>query len=409
MNDIPPLKPTIAYLINEYPTSSSTFIARERAALQEQGLNIQMFSIRKPNINTFNSDGGHTDSQDTASILPIAPLTLLHMHWKRFLLSPLRYCKALSTALRHRLPGTRNSLLSLFQFAQSVVLSNHLDEKNIAHLHVHNAHSCGSIAYITHHLTGLPWSITLHNACDFEYPTGALLKNKLESIKFATFISLHGRSQAMRMTSPNHWDTFHIVRCGIESHQQLPFSHLPKAYEGAPNIYAVGHDKEQFGLLEAFSNLCTKMPKVHLTLLGSGSHRKQLEDHATHLGIEHKITWIDALTEDDIIDHLQQHAHALAIPNFMEDIPLIAVKAMANGVPVVAPRIAGIPELITDGIHGILYPPSDWEGLANGLHEILKDPTLSQKLTLNAWKKVDAEFKVKQSSIELAKLFNANN
>lgn len=399
---------TIAYFVSEFPARSHTFIRRERDAMIDHGTTIAMHATRRCNIEDLKTDDEKKDHESTWSILPIDWWSVIRTHWRLFSGRPKRYVKTLRKAFKHRLPGAKNALWSAFYFAEAGVLAERLKTIHAKHLHVHFANAGASIGYLAHQLTGIPWSMTLHGACDFEYPAGPLLKDKLESVKHAIFVSKYGMSQAMRQVSPDHWEKFKVVRCGIEPHQLLPFSQLPREFSGPPTVYCIGRlssEKGQLGMLEAFARLREKMPSAQLKMIGDGPDGQRLLNRSHALGIGDHVAWLGAVSEQTVIDHLRHHAHVLALPSFMEGIPMVLMEAMGNGVPVVAPRIAGIPELVIHQTHGMLYHPADWQDLADRLYDILTNTPLQQTLTINAWKKVDEEFRIDTATKPLAELF----
>jgi glycosyltransferase involved in cell wall biosynthesis len=81
------------------------------------------------------------------------------------------------------------------------------------------------------------------------------------------------------------------------------------------------------------------------------------------------------------------------------------MEAMASGVPVVASRISGIPELVEDGVSGLLVPPADARSLANALARLHTDHSLGERLALSGRAKVEAQFDLRKSAAELVSRF----
>ena len=95
----------------------------------------------------------------------------------------------------------------------------------------------------------------------------------------------------------------------------------------------------------------------------------------------------------------------LVLPSFMEGLPIVLMEAMALGVPVVASRVAGIPELVEDGKGGLLFAPSNWAELGACLERLLTDEALCCSLAEQGKMKVAAEFDVQKSAEQLSALF----
>jgi glycosyltransferase involved in cell wall biosynthesis len=113
----------------------------------------------------------------------------------------------------------------------------------------------------------------------------------------------------------------------------------------------------------------------------------------------------------DAVCELVRAAHVLAAPSVptkrgkREGIPIVLMEAMASGVPVVASRISGIPELVEHGVSGLLVPPGDAQSLASALGRLQGDPSLRKRLALSGRAKVEAEFDLRKSAAELVGQF----
>ena len=95
----------------------------------------------------------------------------------------------------------------------------------------------------------------------------------------------------------------------------------------------------------------------------------------------------------------------LVLPSFMEGLPIVLMEAMALGVPVVASRVAGIPELVEDGSTGLLFSPSDWDDLTAKMERLLTDDALRSSVAERGLERVRSEFDTRKSAKLLSKLF----
>jgi spore maturation protein CgeB len=91
----------------------------------------------------------------------------------------------------------------------------------------------------------------------------------------------------------------------------------------------------------------------------------------------------------------------------LEGLPLVLIEAMAVGVPVVAPRVAGIPELVHDGRNGLLFTPSNWTELAERMSRLLDDPALCVQIAARASRTVASEFDIRSAAAKLSELFGS--
>ena len=85
------------------------------------------------------------------------------------------------------------------------------------------------------------------------------------------------------------------------------------------------------------------------------------------------------------------------------------MEAMAVGTPVIASRVAGIPELVEDGQSGLLFTPSDWKALADCMRRMIEDGDLRASLAHHGRVAVQAEFDIRRSAEEMLRLFESRD
>jgi glycosyltransferase involved in cell wall biosynthesis len=134
-----------------------------------------------------------------------------------------------------------------------------------------------------------------------------------------------------------------------------------------------GHDI----LLHAAADVLAHHPRVLFQIVGDGPLRQPLETLAASLGIDGQVRFLGH--RDDVGLVLRQ-SDLFAFPSFMEAFPNAVMEAMLAGLPVVATRVGGIPELIDDGVTGLLVPPHDAPALAIAIRRLLDDPALGDTL-----------------------------
>jgi len=152
-------------------------------------------------------------------------------------------------------------------------------------------------------------------------------------------------------------------------------------------------EKGQIGLLEAFAAIQAQGIKAELVLVGDGPERFRIEKKVNELGLGPGVTLKGRLDEQTTLLEIAT-SDLLVLPSFIEGLPIVLMEAMALGVPVVATRVAGIPELITDEKEGLLFRPADWRDLAQKITRLLRDGALRQDLSRAARAKVEADFEI---------------
>jgi glycosyltransferase involved in cell wall biosynthesis len=131
----------------------------------------------------------------------------------------------------------------------------------------------------------------------------------------------------------------------------------------------VGRLTEQKALPVALEALA-RVPEARLVVVGDGPERAGLERQAAHLG--DRVEFRGSLPREDVLRHLAG-ARALLLSSAWENLPHAAVEALAVGTPVVATAVGGVPEVVRDGVNGLLVPPNDPEALAEAMRALLDD------------------------------------
>ena len=122
---------------------------------------------------------------------------------------------------------------------------------------------------------------------------------------------------------------------------------------------------------------------ARLVIVGDGPHRSHLEAHAEALGVFNRVRFTGALSHDETMAQIAQSG--IFILNYVhEGLPHILLEAMSLRVPVIATRVGGTPELVEDGVNGLLVESNDSNGLHNAIVRLLDDPALRQSLIQQA-------------------------
>ena len=133
--------------------------------------------------------------------------------------------------------------------------------------------------------------------------------------------------------------------------------------------------KNQASLLQAVLSLATRVPNLRLTIVGDGPLRASLEAQTASLGLTDRVTFTGARSDTP---DLMRSFDVFVLPSINEGISNTILEAMATGLPVVAGRVGGNPELVADGLTGRLYDPTDPAALEQALLPYLTDPALRE-------------------------------
>ena len=126
-------------------------------------------------------------------------------------------------------------------------------------------------------------------------------------------------------------------------------------------------------LLHAVQRLRGRHPEVRLLIVGGGEHAARTRDAIGRLGLSEAVQHVGRCRPEEV-PALMRRACALVVPSIYEGMPLVILEAMASGLPVIASRVSGIPEVVRPDESGWLVDPEDIDGLARSLAEVLANP-----------------------------------
>ncbi len=360
----------IGYLVNQYPKVSHTFIRREILALERQGLEISRFALRGWDADV-KGDEDLAERQRTRHILKNGVLPMLGHAILQMVKSPARSWRALACASKLSRSAERSWPYHLMYFLEACTLVKWLAEDGVDHVHAHFGTNSAEVALLTHMLGGPPFSFTVHGPEEFDKPKFLHLREKIHHAAFVVAISSYGRSQLWRWLPAEEWAKVAVVHCALE--KQFFVDDGDVAASATPRLVNIGRlcaQKGQLLLVEAAARLATQGANFQLVLVGDGEMRAPIEAaiKAHRLEASVRITgWIDsAAVRAELLA-----SRALVLPSFAEGLPVVVMEAMAVGRPVVTTRIAGIPELVRDGIDGWLVPPGSIDDLVEAMQSCL--------------------------------------
>jgi colanic acid/amylovoran biosynthesis glycosyltransferase len=391
----------IAYLINEYPKISHSFIRREILALEKQGFEILRLAVR-------GWDSPLPDEQDrrererTRYVLRQGAWRLLPATLAVLLRRPARFVGALRLTLQMARKSDRALPHHLMYLAEACRVLSWLRGSGVQWMHAHFGTNSTDVAMLVHALGGPAYSFTAHGPEEFLRPIG--LADKIQRSGFVVAISSFGRSQLCLWTRHDAWSKVRIARCGLEKSY---FDAAPSP-SSAARLVCVGRlaaEKGQLLLIEAAARVAGKGVPFELIFAGDGPMRRALEDAIAHWRLQDRITitgWLDsAQVRAEILA-----SRALVSASFAEGLPVVIMEAMALCRPVIATYVAGIPELVRHGENGWLVPAACVAELAAALEQCLaSSPEALQRMGEEARKSVLQRHCIDTEAAKLAVLF----
>lgn len=377
----------VAYLVSKYPAISHTFIEREVLGVRRHGIDVQTFSVRRCPESELKS-AVMRDEAATTTVLITGDkqrdgAAYAKAHAMLLRRNPTAWLKVLRQAMGSGEATPKGRLWQGFYFMESVLLYSHLVERGIRHIHVHFPNVSADVARLTVALgeaidgpdAGWRWTMTIHGPTEFEAVEKVDLAAKIESAHMISAITDFARSQLWRQVDVDHWDKVRIVPMSVD-----PAAYFPppqgRHHDGPLRVLFVGRlvpEKGPSVLLRAVEQLVERGVDVEATFVGGGDLRDALSAQAADAGIADRVTFTGPLGQEELPD-LYRRADVFCLPSFQEGLPVVIMEAMATQLPVVVTRIAGIPELVHDGVSGRVVSAGRADALADAIADLAADP-----------------------------------
>ena len=363
---------TVAYLINQYPKVSHSFIRREIIGLEAGGINVLRFSIRSCSAELVDA-ADQQELKRTRMILASGLLNLMLSVFYVAITKPIPWLKALGLTLKVSRTSDRSVVNHIAYLVEACLLLRWLKNSGVAHVHAHFGTNSTDVAMLCHVLGGPPYSFTVHGPEEFDRLRELALIEKFERATFVVAISSFGRSQLYRWCKLEQWFKIHEIHCGVDEAFLTPAS-VPMLAE--PRLVCVGRlcaAKGQLLLLQAVSQLAAEGLRFKLVLVGDGELRSELELLIVQWQLQNWVEITGWASSEEVRRQILS-ARAMVLPSFAEGLPVVIMEALALGRPVISTYVAGIPELIESGKCGWLIPPGSVDALVAVMRTALTLP-----------------------------------
>jgi colanic acid/amylovoran biosynthesis glycosyltransferase len=362
----------IAYLVNEYPKVSHTFIRREIRALERRGFEIVRIALRGWDQDLADPEDQLERERTWFVLREGAPALLLAVTQMLFT-RPACLFRALTLACRMGRRAERPLPVHLAYLAEACRIKLWLRRKGVQHLHAHFSTNSAEVAMLVHALGGPQWSFTAHGAATLENPTLIGLLEKVRRCAFVVTVCSFGRGQVWRFADQRDRAKVHVVHCGLDStFFKAPMRPAP----AVRRLVCVGRlckEKAHFLLLEAAGRLAAQGADFELVLAGDGELRAEIDGLIERYNLRSRVRITGWISSEQVRNEILG-SRALVLPSLIEGLPVVIMEAMALRRPVISTFVAGIPELVQPGEHGWLVPAGDVDALVEAMRACLDAP-----------------------------------
>ena len=400
----------VAYLVNQYPKVSHTFIRREILALEALGVKVNRIALR-------GWDGDAVDPLDlsekekTFFTLKNGVASLLLGAIRRILRHPVPVWKATKAALAMSRGGMRPWPYHLVYVAHACRIMDWLDQQPVDHLHAHFGTNSAEIAHLVRVMGGPTYSFTVHGMDEADNAPRLAFGRKIEASAFVVAISQYTRSQLMRHIDPYLWSKIKVVHCGLPDTAFAEFGQ-EQVFSAAPIFLCVGRfsgEKGHLLLLEAFAVLHANYPDIELVLAGDGDMRDEIESRVRNLGLVDAVRITGWIGSEQVISELRK-SHVLVQPSFVEGLPVVIMEAMAQRRAVISTFVGGIPELVIPKENGWLVPAGSVDELVKAMEESIVLPQhRMQSMRNSAFERVKLRHSIMAEAGKLKSEFKSLN
>lgn len=362
----------VAYLVNQYPKTSHSFVRREIRALESIGHRIVRLAIRGSGEPLVEAE----DREEAARTRVLLEAGLGRMVLATAVVlacRPLRFLAAMALTWRIAWRSDRGLLRPWAWLLEACLLLSWARRDGVRHVHAHFGTNATAVAMLAHVLGGPTYSFTAHGTETFDSPPSIALRQKVARAAFVVAVCAWGRAQILRWCAQGDWAKVHVVRCGVDARFRLA---APTAVPAERRVVCVARLSPEKGvetLIDAMALLRARGCQGRLVVLGGGEAHDRIAARIAASGLDADVTlagWADA----DVVRREIAAARALVVPSLAEGLPVVIMEAMSLHRPVVATAVGGIAELVRDGTTGWLVSPGSPEVLADAIQAVFEAP-----------------------------------
>ena len=399
----------VAYVLSRFPLVTETFILREFDRVSDEpGIEVELYSLFRSNDDVVHAEAEpwvpRCHRPSLRAVIAAAAFWVRH--------EPVQLAAILGTTLRDYGASPRRLGKALATAAIALQHARHMKRAGIDHIHAHFATYPALTAWVVHRLLGLPYSVTPHAHDIFIDQSG--LRTKL------------GAAEAIMAVSGYHWmflqhfgapaERLRRISYGLDL-ETYAFEPRPIPDDGDVDVIVISSFKPYKGhrvLLEALAGDSQALRRLRVEFIGTGPREGEIRALADSLGVAAQCRFSGARDQRYVRRRLSE-AHLLIQPSLVqadgdtEGLPNTLQEAAATGVAMVGTRVAGVPELVEDGVTGFLAEPASATSLEAALRRALGAGRAVHDVQRAARRRMEVEHDLNKVSAALVAAFSRQN
>lgn len=406
--------PRVAYYHHAFPVLSETFIQREVTALRAAGIPVAVFSHEARGREYF--DAQARQLMETTHYLPLMDAhELPTCAWHFLRRRPVTMLNLFLYVVLRRHSARKSYRHDRQILNRAIYLAGVLEENRITHVHCPWLNDDALVALLAARLLKIPYTVQAR-ASDIHRHTAQY--GRREKLVHAGFVITNTRynESLLRSLLPHRSAAkIHVIPNGIDVQRFQPRARPAGAVLRLLSVARLVEPKGLEYLLEACALLAAAGLRLPCTIVGGRvanevNYYIVLRKLQRALALDGIVTFVGAQPFERVLEHYAE-ADVFVLPAITatdgrRDVtPNVLIEAMAMKLPVVSTTSGGIPEIVEDGVSGILVPPRDAAALAAAITRLAGDASLRTELGANARRRVEERFDINRNIGGYAALF----
>ncbi len=397
----------IGYILRKFPCLSETFILNEILELESKGIEVHIFSLKRPNDPKFHQNLVKLK----AKIIYVPEFSQIKTLWKHKKKALKNFGKTYRLNLFQVAKELNPKLF--FRFLQSLYVANRAKNLKLSHLHAHFATKATTVANFSAKMLNIPHSFTAHAFDIFKQDASRkVLKRKIHQANFIVTVSDYNKrflenvanEKPEKIIKINNGIDLSLFQPAIVKKEKI-FTFLTVARFVEKKGHAV--------LIEACRHLKDNGLNFRLWLVGQGKLQKEIEKQIRKNKLQDQIKILGPHSQQEVIDRYHL-SHAFVLPCVQgkdgnkDGLPVSIVEALACALPVITTPMTGNPEVISNNYNGVMVPFNDALALKKAMESLIVDKQFFEKLQKNTRSSIENNFDIRKTTKDLTTLFMEN-